>query len=473
MDVVRVARGGAARLLVAGSVVVGLGLLTAACGSSSPYPAKWNARVKPIADAVAKERGLDFEHPIDVEFLSAAEYTKASTAGGSEDMTAADQRYLRHQVKLLRALGLVSGDVDLAKAFDAQSDTGSAAFYDELEKKAYVRGTKLTPGVREVLAHELTHALQDQHFDLDRLTDADDEQASASDALVEGDADRVEYAWLDEQPAAVADAADKELSAAGDQASSQLDGTVPSIVSAMFDAPYALGDEMVGNLHDRGGNKQVDKAFAHPPRSTAQLLDASRYLDNRRPAKVTVKGPAGARVLDRDRLGALVWYLMLARQLPAPQALTAVDGWDGDHYVLYTPKGSAGVCIDAAYRARTPAQLDAMKAALDTWTSKAVGTNATATATSDEIHFHSCDPGATAKIAGSGDDESAIGVAVARVDAYSQAASSGASTSQAVCFSNTVVASFTPTELNDPDGAALQSASGQRKLDAAQQACGG
>ena len=89
----------------------------------------------------------------------------------------------------------------------------------------------------------------------------------------------------------------------------------------MFDAPYALGDEMVGNLHDRGGNKRVDHAFTHPLVSTAQLLDASRYEETTKPVKVTVAAPAGAKVLDQDRLGALLWYLVLARQMPPAQAL--------------------------------------------------------------------------------------------------------------------------------------------------------
>ena len=41
-------------------------------------PSAWDARVAPIADFVEKERGLDFDHPVDVEFLSPADYRKAA-----------------------------------------------------------------------------------------------------------------------------------------------------------------------------------------------------------------------------------------------------------------------------------------------------------------------------------------------------------------------------------------------------------
>jgi uncharacterized protein YjaZ len=63
-----------------------------------------------------------------------------------------------------------------------------------------VRGTELTPSVESTLVHELTHALQFQHFDLgkhhEELEEADDSAASSAyTALVEGDARRIQAAW--------------------------------------------------------------------------------------------------------------------------------------------------------------------------------------------------------------------------------------------------------------------------------------
>jgi len=70
---------------------------------------------------------------------------------------------------------------------------GVVGFYDPETKQLVVRGTDTTPFTRRVLAHELTHALDDQHFDLNRqqLDKADDETGFGFSALVEGNARRV------------------------------------------------------------------------------------------------------------------------------------------------------------------------------------------------------------------------------------------------------------------------------------------
>ena len=58
-----------------------------------------------------------------------------------------------------------------------------------------MRGSDLTPDVRETLAHELTHALQDQHFDLRRFENGPDGAEEAYRALYEADAVRVQFAF--------------------------------------------------------------------------------------------------------------------------------------------------------------------------------------------------------------------------------------------------------------------------------------
>ena len=93
-------------------------------------------------------------------------------------------------------LGLLEGDVDLFAESNELNAKGIIGFYSYDDERLRVRGTELTPAVESVLVHELTHALQDQNFDLgDRLEEldkADDTNSSATaegfEALVEGDA---------------------------------------------------------------------------------------------------------------------------------------------------------------------------------------------------------------------------------------------------------------------------------------------
>jgi len=69
-------------------------------------------------------------------------------------------------VGVLKALRLIADKVDLGEV--AKKQAGDVVgFYDDHKKSLYVRGVDPTPFAKEVIVHELTHALDDQHFGLD------------------------------------------------------------------------------------------------------------------------------------------------------------------------------------------------------------------------------------------------------------------------------------------------------------------
>src|SRR4051794_27256854 len=149
---------------------------------------------------------------------------------------------------LLRAVGLVHGKVDLFGAANKLSDDGTLAAYDPHDKHVRIRGTELTPSLRVTLVHELTHAVQDQHFDLER-TFASDTGETAFRSLVEGDAMRIENHYIDELSDADMAAYDKQNEADVKQADMS---DVPPVLTAFFDAPYALGSQLVDLLDAEG-----------------------------------------------------------------------------------------------------------------------------------------------------------------------------------------------------------------------------
>src|SRR5205823_11061795 len=103
------------------------------------------------------------------------------------DQTAnADKDELEKATKVLEALGLVPHGTDVSKAMESLVGDAVVGFYDPKTKDLVVRGAELTPYVREVIVHELTHAVQDQHFGIDRpqLDKADDERGTAFTSLV-------------------------------------------------------------------------------------------------------------------------------------------------------------------------------------------------------------------------------------------------------------------------------------------------
>ena len=85
---------------------------------------------------------------------------------------------------MFRALGLIEGDVDLFDKSNELQGKGIIGFYSYDDERLRIRGTELTPDVECVLVHELTHALQDQNFDLgkrfEELDKADDANSSAA-----------------------------------------------------------------------------------------------------------------------------------------------------------------------------------------------------------------------------------------------------------------------------------------------------
>lgn len=426
------------------------------------YPEAWDARVQPITEWVAKERGLAFAHPVQVNFLTEEQYTAASTEGADSGVDEQEQFYA-DQLAQLRALGFVTGDVDLGEANKTLSDSGTLAYYDPDLEQVFVRGTKMTPALEVTLAHELTHVLQDQNFDLSRMEDLDSGRAAVLRALAEGDATKVEDAYVDEELTEEERAAyEKESAQSGDEAVEELEDKVPGILTTTFAAPYILGPELIEFLDLQDGWKAINDAELDPPTEEA-MFDPTLYdTKAAEPVEVSVSAPKGAEVITRDEFGPTSWYLLLASRLDPLIALGATDGWGGDEYVLYRTGDT--VCLDAVIATDTETDRGELEKALGAWAAKSPKDTAKVSADGDRIQFQSCDPGKDAKSASSEVTPDLLTLPVTRTILYSQAIEAGRDKDEAACFGNGVIKRFTFSQLNDPEGAFIQSAKGQQIL---------
>lgn len=109
----------------------------------------------------SRRRGAKFTTPPDVEFKDDAEFEKGLLADFDEQ-----REDLEDAQVLYHALGLLPADVDLAETMKSALGLGVVGYYDPETKEMVVRGTEITPYVRTVLAHELTHAFDDQRYNL-------------------------------------------------------------------------------------------------------------------------------------------------------------------------------------------------------------------------------------------------------------------------------------------------------------------
>src|SRR3954454_3841761 len=275
---------------------------------------------------VEKERGLRFKRPVKVKLLGERAFVaKLRRSEGQPKPAEVEQ-----MTATLAALGLISPRLDVVKAFRTAYDAGTLGFYDFKDKRLYVRGTRATPGVRAVLSHELTHALDDQWFGLRRpeLRKDNQEKDLACTALSEGDAERTRVAYEAAMTKADRRIAQREE---GDQSAPP---HVPQVVLLLIAFPYIVGPRFVNTLFARGGTKEIDRAFRAPPVSSEQLIDFDAYFTHDAPKHVATPAADGVRV-DHSDLGYIGLLLMFQKKLDQATAHAAVAGWGGDQYATW------------------------------------------------------------------------------------------------------------------------------------------
>jgi hypothetical protein len=199
-------------------------------------------------------------------------------------------------------------------------------------------------------AHEAVHALQDQHYDLDRLDEdtVDSEASLALLALAEGDATLVQSLYL------ISGYMDPDelleiLTASMDIETPVLDSAPPILARELL-FPYLDGVAFAEALYARGGFEAIDQAWLNPPQSTEHILHPERYLNGDAP-KVISLAPLtdtlghGWKSIDEDTVGELYLREYLAQQLDGGSVELASTGWGGDRYAVYWNEGEEALVM--------------------------------------------------------------------------------------------------------------------------------
>jgi len=395
---------GLVAVMLVGAALAALAVLQGRSDSDSgpSYPKTWDARIVPYVKIVEKERGLTFLHPVPVRFLPDRAFEKTVTADESK-LDKNERKEIDQYTGLLRALGLLSGDVDLFDAFNSAHGSGTLAYYSTDKKVIVIRGEQLTLAARPTLVHELTHVVQDQHFAigdrLEKLRKANEKSSTTEydvfDAIVEGDAERIATDYRSSLPPA-------QRRALADSEAKQRENVfaeykkVPKVVLTMISSPYSLGEAMVQTAAANGGNAAVDDLFRDPPAHDSVLLDPLPGLAGTdKPAEVAVPAlNGGEKKFVSGEFGALSLYLMLAERMPALDALSAADGWGGDAFVAFERDGTS--CERTAVRGDTPQATARLGSALHRWAVASPGSGAQVQDDGALVRFESCDPGTSA-----------------------------------------------------------------------------
>ena len=423
------------------ALFVTVAAITAAGSVSVPaaHAASWDPRVEPIAREVEKLRGLEFEHPVPVDFLSDAAFSK-SGAVTRDTMPADDKAELIRVEFQLRSIGLFRDDVDLIDAISSLQTSGTLAKYEPKTGRATVRGKKIGAATKVTLAHELTHALQDQHFDLTKLLKAATRSHSsgALRALVRATPDACSCST----PISC------RTPNAGRTSRSRLRVRIKRwrrrrrrrarFAQRLFQSPYTLGPSMLDVAQAAEGEQAIDGLFRNPPKADTAYLTPWTLVDDSKVTKVAPPELAADETPEGklDVFGSFVLYLTLAARSDPVAALGVVDGWGGDAMVTF----KRGNTLHPHHLRRShPEGHDRDGDALRQWSAAGPAGAASVEDGAAGPTLTACDPGA-ANVATTKDGSiAALTVAALRNQILGSLAEQGADIDAAHCTANGVI----------------------------------
>jgi hypothetical protein len=286
-------------------------------------------------------RGLAQLDPVIPTVLSSGELRQRLETDFNEDYSPEQGRL---DAITLSAFDFLEPDFDLYNFTIDLLTEQVAGFYDpETDEFVVVSeggGASFSALEQLTHAHEFVHALQDQHFALDMLSNdsLDSEAAFALRALAEGDATLAQTLYLEEGYFTQEQLL--EILAEFGSIDSTIFDSAPPILANELTFPYSKGLEFVQTLYDQGGYAAVDAAWADLPQSTEQIIHPERYLAGDAPQIVALQPltdtlGAGWQRLDEDVLGEFYLREYLAQQLTANETEQAATGWGGDRYAVY------------------------------------------------------------------------------------------------------------------------------------------
>jgi len=301
-----------------------------------------------ITQQVARIRGLEPKAPIQKGIKTREEIGEYLDRRVKEDY---DEKDLLREGRLLEKLGLIPEGANYKDLVMKLLTEQVGGYYDPDLKTLFIAGWLPIDQQRPVMVHEITHALQDQYFDLGRMIKQDielknDDQALAHRALAEGDGMAVMLDYL-LQPAGksfqelpdLVFVMRSQLTLMESQFAVFREAPVYLKETLLF--PYGYGAAFLQKVRANGQPwTAVDKIYSDLPESTEQIIHPEKYLVSRDKPKLIkpeeVLGPLGERWHEgyRSVFGELSIFLLLKLYLPEERSRKAAEGWGGDLAVL-------------------------------------------------------------------------------------------------------------------------------------------
>jgi hypothetical protein len=285
-----------AALVLAASLCLSAIFVTSPPGLAQPAPqspattaASRNAALIAATADVLKEtselRELPILRPVQSSTQSRTEIERMLIKNLDEETTPAQ---IHATEVTLKKLGLAPADFQYRALMLRLLTEQVAGYYDPKTREFHLADWIDLDGQKPVMAHELTHALQDQHFNLRRFEHwpkGDSDAELAAHALIEGDATLAMTLYVMRNPLRAL-AFLKSLGASG-MPSEELDHAPRALRETLL-FPYQEGILWTRNLYQHGGWNEVSQAFTTLPQSTEQVMHSEKYFVHEAPVKVAL-----------------------------------------------------------------------------------------------------------------------------------------------------------------------------------------
>ncbi|HWC95576.1 MAG TPA: hypothetical protein VG456_02470 [Candidatus Sulfopaludibacter sp.] len=330
-------------------------LLTAAAVAAAAPPQSQTlcGQVPTIAAELTQISKLPLKHPVPCDFITKEKVNEFLRKRVQEDSKPEE---IRAEELTLKKFGFVPQDFDLAKSTIDLLTEQAAAFYDYNKKKLFITETSSKEPQEPVLAHELSHAIADQNFNLAKFVKAgrkSDDGSTARLAVMEGQATwlmseylaRKNGQSLESSPDLVA--AMSSTSDAGDGSQFPVYDKSPLYLRLTLIFPYTKGMLFQDAVLRRDKEASFSEVFRNPPLSTQQILHPDKYFSGVKPTDPQVPDPHlhGYKGLVGGSLGELEHQILLEQYGSKEESADIAPHWRGCNFELLENKKAGRVVL--------------------------------------------------------------------------------------------------------------------------------
>ena len=301
-----------------------------------------------LTATTARLRGLEPKSPIQKGIKSREEITNYIARKIDEDYLT--ERVLLEE-KMLKKIGMLPEEINYRQTVINLLTEQVQGFYDPEERMLFIASWLPMSEQEPVMVHEITHALQDQHFDLQAIFRANrnstnDDYLLAQQALFEGEAtvvmlqftiERVDRHFSELPNLAVIMETEMEAG----MSKSPVLSTVPQFLRETLIFPYAHGAMFLQEAWRRNQSwETINKIYSDPPLSTEQIMHPEKYFgtrDNPKPVDAAAKAArlgAEWKIPYKSVFGEFMLGQLLGLHLNKERAKRAARGWGGDEVLL-------------------------------------------------------------------------------------------------------------------------------------------